>query len=157
VQLQHILSLWKILDESLCVDPFANVHSKFKVEMEENEKKELAGVNLFHLFSNQNKNQHNQKKKKLNQNTYKNPIPTKSKMKRTKQNLSNLQVYSHLDAAPKLELRVLVPSLKEFMLNYCHENSSLGPDYFLKDVIGEYSGFYQLIRFSCVLSFVFLL
>jgi len=85
VQLQHILSLWKILDESLCVDPFANVSSKFKSELNETEESRLTDVASF------------------------------------------------------LDLRVLVPALKEFMLNYLGENTSLGPDYVLKDIIGEYS------------------
>jgi len=35
VQLQHLLSLWNVLDDILTVDPFANVMSRYKVELTE--------------------------------------------------------------------------------------------------------------------------
>ena len=41
VQLQHLLSLWSVLDDILTVDPFANVMDRYKVPLDEEQTQTL--------------------------------------------------------------------------------------------------------------------
>jgi len=82
VQLQHVISLWNLLDETLNVDPFKDISPKYKKP------------------------------------------------------LSDDMIASLSQAIPKFQLALLLPIMKEFILNYLNEASAnLGEEISLKETL----------------------
>ena len=132
MQLQHLLSLWKILEDSLEVDPFSNVLSAYKKGIEEEQKIDLKGFFFLFFFF----------------------VLCFCFLLDVKK---LTQKFPSIDAAPFLDLATLLPAMKEFMMNYLGDSSTLGPDYYLKDVLSPYTGFLLLLFLLFIVGCLLLL